>query len=135
MHLKKCIKIQKKKENKIMKIKNTLNYHTFEQKHEKNSKPSLTVPDQTMSIRELLRRYASGLPLEGHKEPIYEGEDGDGIDPRRLDLAERQELEIQARQELAEIEERLKSKKVEKSTAKLSKEQIQDIESQDVENI
>jgi len=118
-----------------MRIKNFLNYNTFEKVYEKNDKPSQTVPDQTMSIRELLKRYASGLPLGGSKEPIYEGEDGDGIDPRRLDLAERQELEIAARQELAEIEERLKSKKVEKSKAKLSEEQIQDIESQDVENI
>jgi hypothetical protein len=118
-----------------MKIKNLLNYDTFEKKYEKNGKPSLTIPDQTMSVRELLRRYASGLPLGGQREPIYEGEEGDGIDPRRLDLADRQELEIAARQELAEIEERLKSKKVEKSKAKLTEEQIQDIESQDVENI
>jgi hypothetical protein len=118
-----------------MKIKNCLNYHEFDKKYEKSGGPSQTIPDQTMSIRELLRRYASGLPLGGGKEPIYEGEEGDGIDPRRLDLAERQELEIAARQELAEIEERLKSKKVEKSTAKLTKEDIEDIQSQDVENI
>jgi hypothetical protein len=118
-----------------MKIKNALNYQSFPKDYEKTTGPSMTIPDQTMSIRELLRRYASGLPLGGSKEPIYEGEDGDGIDPRRLDLAERQELEIAARQELAEIEERLKSKKVEKSKAKLSDQQIQDIESQDVENI
>jgi hypothetical protein len=118
-----------------MKIKSILNYQNFDKNYETNNKPSQTVPDQTMSIRQLLRRYASGLPLGGSKEPIYEGEDGDGVDPRRLDLAERQELEIAARQELAEIEERLKSKKAEKSKAKLSDEQIQDIESQDVENI
>lgn len=118
-----------------MKIKNILNYQEFDKNYENNLQPSQTVPDQTMPIRELLRRYASGLPLGGSKEPIYEGEDGDGIDPRRLDLAERQELEIAARQELAEIEERLKSKKVEKSKSKLTEEQIQDIESQDVENI
>jgi len=95
---------------------------------------SQTIPDQAMSVRELLNRYASGQPLGG-TEPIYEGEDGDGIDPRRLDLAERQELEIKARQELAEIEERLKSKKAEKSKSKLTEQEIQDIESQDVENI
>ena len=116
-------------------IKHTMNVNTFPKNYEVNNSPSMTIPDQTMSIRELLRRFASGLPLGGSKEPIYEGEDGDGIDPRRLDLAERQELEISARQELAEIEERLKSKKVEKSKAKLSDEQIQDIESQDVEHL
>jgi hypothetical protein len=118
-----------------MKVKNLLNYQQFEKNYEKNFPPSQTVPDQTMSIRELLKRYASGLPLGGGREPIYEGEEGDGIDPRRLDLAERQELEIKARQELAEIEERLKSKKVDKSKSKLTEQQIQDIESQDVENV
>jgi len=118
-----------------MKIRNILNYHTFDKKYEKNGQPSKTVPDQTMSIRELLRRYASGLPLGGSKEPIYEGEDGDGVDPRYLDLAERQELEIKARQELAEIEERLKSKKVEKTASKLSKQDIEDIQSQDVSTL
>lgn len=117
-----------------MKIRNIFNAHEFND-DEHNTEPSKTVPDQAMSVRELLQRYANGLPLGGGKEPIYEGEDGDGIDPRRLDLAERQELEIEARRELAEIEERLKSKKVEKSKANLSDEQIQDIESQDVENI
>jgi len=117
-----------------MKIRNIFNSSDFND-DEINNEPSQTVPDQSMSVRELLSRFANGLPLGGGKEAIYEGEDGDGIDPRRLDLAERQELEIAARKELAEIEERLKSSKVEKSKAKLSEEQIQDIESQDVENI
>ena len=116
-------------------IKHSLNAKEFVSDGEINNLPSQTIPDQTLSVRELLVRYAKGLPLDGMKQPIWEGEDGDAIDPRRLDLAERQELEIQARQELAEIEERLKSKKVETTKAKLSKEQIQDIESQDVENI
>ena len=116
-------------------IKHSLNAKEFVSDGEINNLPSQTIPDQTLSVRELLVRYAKGLPLDGMKQPIWEGEDGDAIDPRRLDLAERQELEIQARQELAEIEERLKSKKVEKTTAKLSKEDIEDIQSQDVENI
>lgn len=117
-----------------MKIRNIFNAKEFSD-NEVNNEPSQTIPDQALSVRDLLSRYASGQPLGGGKEPIYEGEDGDGIDPRRLDLAERQELEIEARRELAEIEERLKSKKVEKTKVKLSSEQIQDIESQDVENI
>jgi hypothetical protein len=116
-------------------IKHSLNSKEFDSDGEINNLPSQTIPDQTLTVRELLVRYAKGLPLDGQRQPIWEGEDGDAIDPRRLDLAERQELEIAARQELAEIEERLKSKKVQETKAKLSKEQIQDIESQDVENI
>ncbi len=114
-----------------MKIRNILNAQEYNDA-EKNFEPSQTIPDQALSVREILQRYANGLPLGGSNEPIWEGEDGDGIDPRRLDLAERQELEIAARQELAEIEERLKSKKVEKTVGKLSKEDIEDIQSQDV---
>jgi hypothetical protein len=117
-----------------MKIRNIFNANEYNDA-EKDFQPSQTIPDQALSVRDILQRYANGLPLGGTNEPIWEGEDGDGIDPRRLDLAERQELEIAARQELAEIEDRLKSKQAEKSKSKLTKEQIQDIESQDVENI
>jgi hypothetical protein len=83
-----------------MKIRNIFNAKDYND-NEKNFGPSLTIPDQAMSVREILQRFANGLPLGGSNEPIWEGEDGDGIDPRRLDLAERQELEIAARQELA----------------------------------
>jgi hypothetical protein len=117
-----------------MKIRNIFNANEYNDA-EKDFQPSQTIPDQALSVREILQRYANGLPLGGTNEPIWEGEDGDGIDPRRLDLAERQELEIAARQELAEIEERLKSKKVEKSAAKLKKEDIEDILSQDVSTL
>lgn len=37
--------------------------------------PSMTVPDQTMSIREILDRYARGLPIEGQKVPMYDGDE------------------------------------------------------------
>jgi hypothetical protein len=114
-----------------MKIRNIFNADEYND-NEVILEPSQTIPDQTMSIRELIKRYASGLPLGGSQNPIYEGEDGDGIDPRRLDLAERQELEIAARQELAEIEERLKNKTI-TTDQKLSSEQIQYIESDGLE--
>lgn len=45
-----------------------------------------------MSLREILERYAHGLPMEVGKIPIYNGEDADFPDPARLDLAEREEL-------------------------------------------
>ena len=47
-----------------------------------------------MSITEIIRRYASGLPLAGPRIPMYEGEDDilNGIDIRTLDLSERMDL-------------------------------------------
>jgi hypothetical protein len=89
-----------------MKHRNQYNSKNFQNDGEKNFPPSLTIPDQTLSIKEILERYARGLPMDG-KVPIYEGEDGDGIDPRRLDLSERAELQIQYTQELNEIKKSL----------------------------
>lgn len=83
--------------------------------------PSRTIPDQTMSIPEILRRYASGLSLDS-STPIYEGEEDilDGVDIRTLDLSERQEF-IQARQdELEDLSKRLRkttSKKAQQEPA------------------
>jgi hypothetical protein len=64
-----------------------------------NNQESKTVPDQSMTLRELLVRYAKGLPLEGQKTPIWEGEEGFDIDPQKLDLAEIEELREKAEQE------------------------------------
>lgn len=39
---------------------------------------SMTIPNQAMTVREILERYARGLPFEAGKIPIYQGEnDGD----------------------------------------------------------
>jgi hypothetical protein len=73
-------------------IKHSMNVNTFTKNYECNNLPSLTIPDQTMSIRLILERHSRGLPIDGIKTPIYDGEDNDLPDWRRLDLAERQEL-------------------------------------------
>ena len=78
---------------------------------------SKTVPDQSMTLRELLIRYAKGLPLEGQKTPIWEGEEGFDIDPQKLYLAEIEELREKAEQELKDINNRVKQE-VEKKRAK-----------------
>lgn len=101
-------------------IKNALNAHEFETKGQINNEPSQTIPDQSMSLRELLIRYAKGLPLEGAKTPIWEGEEGFDRDPETLDLAEREELAEKAREELKEINERIKQKVAEKKAKKRS---------------
>ncbi len=113
-------------------VKNALNAHEFETKGQVNNEPSQTVPDQSMTLRELLIRYAKGLPLEGARTPIWEGEEGFERDPETLDLAEREELAEKARQELKEIEERVKAKVAEKKAKKRS--EITDIQAETNEN-
>lgn len=75
-------------------VKNTLNYCSNDGRI--FTQPSLTIPDQTMSIKELVTRFAKGLPIAEGKTPIYD-EDGvsEGIDLRKLDLSEIHELKKQ----------------------------------------
>ena len=74
---------------------------SFETNYETNNEPSLTIPDQTMTIREILTRFSRGLPVE-QKIPIYNESDSDDYipDPRYMDLAERQELSEMFKEEL-----------------------------------
>ena len=87
-------------------IKHSMNAHTFEKMYEINNKPSMTIPDQTMSIRTILERHSRGLPIDGMKIPIYDGEENDLPDWRRLDLAERQELAHLYSNEIKDIKNR-----------------------------
>jgi len=87
-------------------IKHSLNTHNFPKNYEKNYSPSMTIPDQTMSIRTILDRHSRGLPIDGIKVPIYEGEENDLPDWRRLDLAERQELAHLYKNEIQEIKQK-----------------------------
>lgn len=86
--------------------------------YEINEKPSLTIPDQTMSIRTIIDRYTRGLPVNGQMfQPTFqEGEEFDPMpDNERLDLHDRMELAQNARQELDEIKEKLNNKKAKSS--------------------
>ena len=90
-------------------IKNSGNAQDFPYIGEVNNQPSETVPDQTMTMREILTRYAKGLPIDGAKTPLWEDGEGFAKDPDTLDLAEREELATQAREELQQINERIKA--------------------------
>lgn len=74
-----------------MKIKHSLNAKHFEVKGKVFTQPSMTVPDQSMSIKTILERYARGLPVGGRLDEYYD-EDDIMPDYRTLDLSEIQEL-------------------------------------------
>jgi len=97
--------------------KHAFNASFFPKKYEVNRLPSMTVPDQSMSIKELVTRYAQGLPLEGERVPIYNGEDDDMPDLTHMDLADREAYMLAARQELDEIKEKLNKKAAEQKKA------------------
>lgn len=89
-----------------MKFRTIMNVSEY--KGEVNKQKSLTIPDQSMSIKEILNRYSRGLPIESFK-PIYDDvDDTDDFlpDPRTLDLADRQEYAEMVREELIAINSR-----------------------------
>lgn len=75
-----------------------------------NDEPSMTVPDMSMTVGELVKRFAQGLPLDGGKTPLWE-EEGDMPDMVKLDLAERQQVIEEAVEEIKTIEKRVKERK------------------------
>lgn len=83
------------------KIKSLMNAHDFVYEGEKNFQPSLTVPDQTMPLRTLIERFTRGLPVTTFK-PVYD-ENGNMPDPRKMDLAEYNELRKNVIFELEEL--------------------------------
>ena len=95
-----------------MKVKNQFSAQLFEKQYETNNEPSLTIPDQTLSIKQILERYASGQSLEG-KTPYYDEEETEEYapDPRYMDLADREQMEKDYKQEVEYIKTRAQKRK------------------------
>lgn len=111
-----------------MKVFNALNAHEREKKHRVFTQPSQTVPDQTMSIKEILERYAKGLPIGGGLDPIYEEEETNGINPRTLDLVDIQEIKAYNKKNIEELKEKFETEKGYRK-AKNSEKTVKDEES------
>lgn len=99
-----------------MKIKNMLNAHLFPYDGKVFTMPSETIPDQTMSIREILEKHSRGIPYDA-KTSIWHDEDEDNFMPdiRTLDLSERQDYIENAKKELAEVKEKIAEKRKKKA--------------------
>lgn len=69
---------------------------------ETNFGPSETVPDQAMSVREILSRFAKGQDIGGSRQPAYSEEDFtelEGLDKfQKMDLAKDIRQDIQRMQ-------------------------------------
>lgn len=62
------------------------NYNDFPKKYEKNNKPSLTIPNQALTVLDIQKRYASGLAFNGVQEGSFNEEDFP--DFKKMDLSE-----------------------------------------------
>lgn len=98
----------------------------------KSDKPSEAVPNQSMTIQEIYKRYASGRPLMGVASPIF---DDDGNSPypltfddfmpdvTKMDLADRQEIMEMAKEHLEEVKKKLNNLAKSRNRAQLQKQQ------------
>lgn len=66
----------------------------FPKHQETNDGPSMTVPDQSFTVLELLQRHSQGLPLGAPKIESYDGGEDplDGLDFTKMDLADQQSI-------------------------------------------
>ncbi|CAI9672780.1 hypothetical protein [Elizabethkingia anophelis] len=78
---------------------------------EKTIGKSETVPDQSLTVREILKKYANGtLDDIGNRDIYYNDDDDgfDGVDLRGLDISELQQLERDAQIDIDEIQAMIK---------------------------
>ena len=101
------------------------NAKNLPKQYETNTEPSKTIPDQTLSITEILKRYASGLPLEGARVPIYNGDEA-VPDTRKMDLSEIEDLKRSNQEHIQELQKDLQTKKTTKSKAEETKPKEED---------
>lgn len=86
------------------KVKNSLNARYYPKNYEVNTSPSKAIPDQSMSLKTILDRFSKGLPITSNTQTPISGHTAkEGIDIRRLDLAEKETL-------LDELKEEIKQK-------------------------
>lgn len=82
--------------------------------------PSQTVPDMSLSLREVMHRYTRNQPIMGGSG-FYDDENPsmDAVDFHRLDLAEQEDYLLSKQNELRDLKSRInESKKSKKTTAK-----------------
>lgn len=82
-------------------VRNAMNYTHSEIKNERFTKPSMTVPDMTLTVREIFNRFARGAVLP--VKDIYYDETEDMPDIRTLDLAEQEVYQKIAEEEILRI--------------------------------
>lgn len=87
-------------------FRNQRNFNHLIEPREKNNGISNTIPDRTMSMREMMKRHASGIPIDAGHIPIYNGENDDLPDLATMDLADRQTVLENVEKEILEIKQR-----------------------------
>lgn len=105
---------------------NSLNYHTKPIYVVESDLPSLTVPDQTMSMREMIERHTRGMSVMGQNDPYYGDGTEYGVNPRTLDLVDRQILKEELEDQVKQI--RSKQLDIEQQANEIREKEKQELE-------
>lgn len=89
------------------------NAQLFPDPGEINTMPSMTVPDQSMTIEELVYRYTHGLDLGGGRVPVYDSESEIEYPSNwdALDISEKHDWLRERHDEYKELEAKLQGEK------------------------
>lgn len=74
---------------------------------EKNTMPSMTLPDQGMSLRQMVNRYAQGIMPTNMKTPLYSGDEIPQF-LEQMDLTDRQRLLEETKDRVNELQAELR---------------------------
>lgn len=115
-------------------FKTAYNHLDVESQGEINSKPSMTIPDQSLTIKQIVQRFASGRPLGGQRVPVYEGDEvrpaglPEGVDIHQLELTDRMNLLLDAKAEIDNLTKNNLEKAAAKEREQLRKSILEEIE-------
>lgn len=87
------------------------------------TKADCTVPDQTMSVREIIGRFTRGQSVNGNAQAPQYHPDAPPIDYRNLDFTEREDLLLRNRAAFEEIKERDKQLRAERTALEKKKQE------------
>lgn len=98
-----------------MPYKTQMNAIKYPKRGEVYTMPSKTVPDLSMSVKELIYRYTHGLSLGQGKVPVYDSESEIEMPSNweKLDISERRDWLAEKTAEYEEIQDRLRRKNAE----------------------
>lgn len=110
------------------KFKTPYNNLNHGQGYEINVGDSMTLPDQSMTVQEIMRRYAMGLSLGGGRDPIYNEDQESLMNYEKMDKIEKIEVQRRYQQRLLEMDEDLKRQgkaKYDKDREKLINDEVE----------
>lgn len=84
---------------------------------EGSKRPSLTKPDRSLTMSEILQRHTNGMEMPGVKVPIYDEDDVTtwGLDPKTLDLVDLQAMQLENDAHIMDLKEKYILERTERS--------------------